>query len=167
MEATAKPFPYILRAAGLEDLELICRHREAMFRASGRPETDLQAMRSPFRHWLARELDQGRYFGFIAESLGAQVGGVGTMVLEWPPHPSHPEQAQRGYILNLFVEPEHRGHGLGAVLMSAAEADLVERGVGYAFLHATEQARPLYAATGWLTTSEMAKPRLGAARSIA
>lgn len=161
MEATAKPFPYILRAVGLEDIGLICRHREAMFRASGRPEADLKAMRSPFRHWLARELEQGRYFGFIAEALGAQVGGVGMMVLEWPPHPSHPEQAQRGYILNLFVEPEHRGHGLGAVLMSAAEADLVERGVGYAFLHATEQGRPLYAATGWLTTSEMAKPRLG------
>jgi len=167
MNEVAKPSLFVLRPVRHEDLDLICRHREEMFRGSGRPEAVLQAMRVPFRQWLARELEQGRYLGFIAESQGAKIGGVGMLVLGWPPHPSHPDQAQRGYILNLFVEPEHRGHGLGAVLMSAAEADLVERGVGYAFLHATEQGRPLYAGTGWLTTSEMAKPRLGAARSIA
>lgn len=146
-----------LRPIGPADLDLICKHREAMFRQSGRDEASLVAMRAPFRTWLKGALACGDYRGVMAEHDADPVGGVGVMVLDWPPHPSHPEQAKRGYVLNLFVEPEYRGRGLGAALRAAAEEILIERGVDLAILHATEQGRPLYLASGWSGTTEMAK----------
>lgn len=146
-----------LRPIAPADLDLVCRHREEMFREAGRAQTDLAAMIGPFRHWLAPRLADGRNFGFVAEQMYEPVGGVGLMEIDWPPHPSHPTDDRRGYVLNVFVEPHKRGQGVALRLMNAAENEFVRRGLTYAILHATEAARPLYERTGWSRTSEMAK----------
>lgn len=151
-----------LRPITPADLDLVCRHRHEMFREAGRSDAELSEMAAPFRRWLAERLASGAYLGFIAEVDGEPVGAIGLMVLDWPPHPEHPLEDQRGYVLNLFVEPAHRGRGQARALMQAAEACFAERGVSFAILHATEAGRPLYQGLGWGTTSEMAK-RLGAA----
>jgi GNAT superfamily N-acetyltransferase len=77
------------------------------------------------------------------------------MVIDWPPHPSHPEQAARGYILNVFVEPDRRGQGIAGGLMELAVAEGRRRGLQYMILHATAQGRPMYERLGWAQTSEM------------
>ena len=79
------------------------------------------------------------------------------MEIDWPPHPFHPGEGRRGYVLNVFVEPAHRRRGVARAMMAAAEAELVRRGLSYAVLHATEAGRPLYEARGWEATAEMAK----------
>jgi len=130
-----------------------------MFRDAGRAEALLDAMAGPFRDWLKPRLDDGRYFGFIAERDGKAVGGIGLMVLEWPPHPLHPAQDRRGYVLNVYVEPAHRGQGIARALMKAGEAEFQKRGIAFLVLHATEQGRPLYEAMAWAAPgSEMVKP---------
>jgi GNAT superfamily N-acetyltransferase len=143
------------------DLELICRHREEMFRESkapGRTEEMLATMTAHFRPWLANRLADGSYFGSIVEDDGMPVAGIGLMLIDWPPHPSHPAQDRRGYVLNVFVEPSHRRQGIAKLLMKAAEQEFVGRGVVFAALHATRMGRPLYEQLGWSATSEMAKP---------
>ena len=85
------------------------------------------------------------------------VAGIGLMTIDWPPHPSHPTQDRRGYVLNVFVESSHRRRGLAHRLMALAEAEFAERGVELAVLHATEKGRPLYDELGWRATTEMAK----------
>lgn len=145
------------RPVGSGDLELICRHRLEMFREARRPEPDLALMAAPFRDWLERQLAAGTYCGFVAEEAGQVVGGVGLMLIDWPPHPSHPLAASRGYVLNLFVEPVWRGRGVGRALMEAADAEFGRRGVSYAVLHSTTAGRPLYERMGWKTTSEMSR----------
>jgi ribosomal protein S18 acetylase RimI-like enzyme len=142
------------------DLELVCRHREEMFRASntpGRTEDVLNAMTAAFRTWLRPHLKDGSYFGFVVEDAGTPVAGIGLMVIDWPPHPSHPKEDKRGYVLNLFVEPLYRQRGLGNMLMGLGEAELRKRGVSYGVLHATRMGKPLYERMGWAGTSEMAK----------
>jgi GNAT superfamily N-acetyltransferase len=149
------------RPVGPDDLDLVCRHREEMFRASnapGRAEDDLRAMTAAFRQWLEPRLKDGRYFGYIAEIEGAAVAGIGLMIIDWPPHPSHPQEDKRGYVLNVFVEPTHRGRGLARMLMQLGEAEIGRRGVSFAILHATRMGRPLYEKIGWAQTSEMSKP---------
>lgn len=146
-----------LRPISPVDLDSICRHREAMFHEAGRPEADLAAMALPFRHWLEPRLADGRYFGFVAEQAGTSIGGVGLMEIDWPPHPSHPTDDRRGYVLNVFVEPDHRGCGIARLLMQASNEEFTRRGISYAILHATEAGRSLYERTGWRRTSEMAK----------
>jgi len=137
------------------DLALICRHRREMFRESGRPDGVLQPMTSLFEPWLAKRLADGSYFGWIAEREGEPIGGLGMMVVDWPPHPAHPHEDRRGYILNVFVEAEHRSAGVARTLMDMAEAEGRLRGIGYMFLHATETARPMYERRGWRGTTEM------------
>ena len=146
-----------LRPVAPADLEAICRHRLKMFAASGREEASLLPMIDGFRNWLTPNLANGVYFGFFAEEHGEVVGGVGLMVLDWPPNPNHPDDDRRGYVLNLYVEPEARGRGVAKRLMAAAEDEFRSRRIDYVILHATKMGRPLYEADGWIATSEMAK----------
>jgi GNAT superfamily N-acetyltransferase len=146
-----------LRHVSAADLDLVCRHREEMFRESGSPETDLAAMAAPFRSWLATRLIDGRYFGFIAEWDGMPIGGVGLMEIDWPPHPFHPTADRRGYVLNVFVESGYRGRGLASLLMEHSEREFERRGLTYLVLHATAAGRPVYERVGWAQTSEMSK----------
>ena len=152
-----------IREVTPDDLELICRHREEMFRDAGTPEAVLAAMTEHFRPWLATRLQDGSYFGYVISSEGRPIAGVGLMLIDWPPHPAHPTQAQRGYVLNVFVEPEFRRQGLASELMRLAEAEFDRRGVQFSILHATDKGQPLYRGLGWDTTSEMAKPILNSA----
>jgi GNAT superfamily N-acetyltransferase len=92
----------------------------------------------------------------MLEEAGQVVAGLGMMVIDWPPHPSHPNDDRRAYILNVFVEPEHRRKGLAKQLMALAEDKGRQLDLRYAILHSTRQGRPLYEALGWGPTSEMA-----------
>jgi GNAT superfamily N-acetyltransferase len=135
------------------DANVIATQRHLMFAEAGADPADMDPHFSP---WLEPRIVDGRYFGWIAMLEDEPVGGIGMMVLEWPPHPRHPAQAQRGYILNLYVTPEHRRHGIASALMERAYAEARARGITYVVLHATEQGRPLYERDGWTRTSEMA-----------
>lgn len=150
--------PIAVRSVEPDDLELICHHREEMFRDAGSAEQDLPVMTEHFREWLGPRLADGSYFGFILSCDGAPAAGVGLMLIDWPPHPLHPTNDRRGYVLNLFVEPEHRRKGLARRLMQLAEDELKRRGVSLIILHATEKGRPLYSQLDWVAGSaEMTK----------
>lgn len=147
-----------LRPVATSDLTRICDHRQEMFREAGKTDHDLARMASPFAVWLQPRLADGRYFGFMAEmENGETIGGVGLMEIDWPPHPAHPEDFRRGYVLNVFVEPPYRGRGIARALMEASEKAFQERGVTYAILHSTDAGRPCYEKMNWLLTTEMAK----------
>ncbi len=140
-----------------DDLELICRHREAMFQEAGFAADTLRTMTPHFRQWLEPRLIDGSYFGFFVMNGGRPVAGIGLMLIDWPPHPAHPTQDKRGYVLNVYVDPLHRRRGLAKQLMTLAEAEFARRGVAFAVLHATQAGQPLYETGGWRQTSEMSK----------
>jgi ribosomal protein S18 acetylase RimI-like enzyme len=146
---------YTTRAVTTSDLETICLHRELMFAASGRPRAALKPMTEAFRLWLPPKLASGDYFGWMVEHDRHVVAGLGMIVIDWPPHPSHPTQDVRGYILNVYVAPEHRRRGLAEQLMARAKLEGERRGLDYLVLHATDMGRPMYEKLGWKQTAEM------------
>jgi GNAT superfamily N-acetyltransferase len=146
-----------IRSLGPEDLAAICVHRYRMFAEMGSEIAKLDAMREPFAAWLEPRLADGRYFGFVAESPSAVVAGIGLLLLDWPPGPNHPASDVRGYILNVYVEPEFRQQGIARRLMERAEEECRERGVVYEMLHASAMGRPVYDGLGWTLTNEMGK----------
>lgn len=146
---------YDYRPATTGDLDLICRQRRDMFLDAGRPAGVLDEMARPFREWLAPRLRSGDYFGWIAQQAGEAVGGLGMQVVDWAPGPNHPTQDRRGYILNVFVEPAHRGRGVAAALMQLATDEGRRRGLDFLTLNATDKGRPLYAKLGWSQGNEM------------
>ncbi len=140
------------------DLDLICSHRVAMFSDGGKRTADeLVEMDRNFRRWLQPRLENGDYFGYVAEDDNRVIAGIGLMVLDWPPHPLHPVDDRRGYVLNMFVDPEYRRRGIARDLMDRAEKAFADRGIRYAVLHATARGRTAYERFGWHLTSEMAK----------
>lgn len=145
------------RRLELADLQMICAHRETMFLEAGGVPADLQVMTEHFRPWLQPRLADGRYYGFALLDNGNPVAAIGLMNIDWPPHPAHPDQDLRGYVLNVFVEPAYRRRGLASALMRLAEAEFTQRGLSFAVLHATQVGRPVYEALGWAATAEMAK----------
>lgn len=148
----------VVRPVTPQDIELICRQRVEMFSDAGRPDDLLQQMAPVFRDWLEPRLIDGRYFGFIAELAGRAVGGVGLIELDWPPHPLHPTEGRRGYVLNVFVEEDCRGLGIARQLMAVSEDAFSRRGLTFMALHATEKGRILYDRMGWSPSAEMTKP---------
>lgn len=146
-----------VRELSENDIELVCRHREEMFRDAGRSEEVLQVMTQHFRDWLRPHLRDRTYFGYVVCENGQPIAGIGLMLIDWPPHPSHPTTDKRGYVLNVYVEPEHRRRGLARELMRLADAKFAKRGVQFAILHATDKGRGMYAGLGWSGTTEMSK----------
>jgi ribosomal protein S18 acetylase RimI-like enzyme len=139
------------------DLEIICVHRETMFLEAGKDPSALQVMTEHFRPWLHERLLNSRYYGFALIEKEQPVATIGLMNIDWPPHPSHPTLDQRGYVLNVFVEPDYRRRGLASALMKLAEAEFAQRGMSFAVLHATTVGKPVYEGLGWAATTEMAK----------
>ncbi|MGT2493534.1 GNAT family N-acetyltransferase [Cupriavidus basilensis] len=111
-----------VRPLGVDDVELVCRHREEMFREAGRDNDILQTVTRQFRPWLEPRLRDGSYFGFVLEDQGQPVAGIGLMAIDWPPHPSHPTQDKRGYVLNVVCGQDIPQAGAGA------QADAAGRG---------------------------------------
>lgn len=141
----------------VDDLPMICVHRETMFLEAGGEPSELRVMTEHFRPWLHQRLVDGRYYGFALLDDVKPVAAIGLMSIDWPPHPAHPNLDQRGYVLNVFVEPAYRRRGLASALMKLAEAEFAQRGLTFAVLHATQAGKPVYEALGWAATAEMAK----------
>jgi GNAT superfamily N-acetyltransferase len=137
------------------DVELVCAHRQRMFLEAGHEQDVLNLMTTHFRSWLERALADGSYFGAVIELDGDPIASIGLMKINWPPHPFHPKEDGRGYVLNLFVEPAHRRKGIATRLMSYADAEFTRRGLHYRILHPTKMARPMYEEAGWHRSSEM------------
>ncbi|RXH56230.1 acetyltransferase [Granulicella sibirica] len=146
---------YTIRKMTVDDAGLVGEQREKMFQAVNKPQDALDAMREPFLKWVAPKLVDGSYLGWAVEHEGKAIGGAGLIVLDWPPHYLHPTDARRGYLLNVYVDGDHRGQGLARKLVEASYEGARELGIHYLVLHASELGRPVYERMGWKDTNEM------------
>jgi GNAT superfamily N-acetyltransferase len=144
------------RTATSADAALITSHRRAMFLSMPNPdEAALERMSRTFEPWVKERLANGRYLGWIVEEDGHVAGSAGMLLVDWPPHPLHPDTNQRGYLLNVFVEPESRRRGLAHGLIERCLAEAERRGIRVVTLHASDAGRPVYEKFGFHSTSEM------------
>ena len=128
-----------------------------MFLEAGKDIDVTKAMISPFKQWLENHLKNQTYYGFVIEDETGPIGSIGLMTIDWPPHPEHPNEGHRGYVLNLYVESKHRQKGHAKKLMLLADTEFADRGVSFYILHPTTMARPIYESLGWQTSGEMIK----------
>jgi GNAT superfamily N-acetyltransferase len=144
------------RSATQADAALITAHRRAMFASMPNPQDDLlSAMSCAFEQWVKERIADGRYLGWIVEDGGRVAGSAGLLIVDWPPHPLHPGDNQRGYLLNVFVEPEFRKRGLAHSLIKRCLTEARERGIRVVTLHSSDAGRPVYEKLGFHPTSEM------------
>jgi len=143
------------RLAGVADAELIAQHRRRMFVDAGQADdAALQPMEDNFVRWVRPKLKDGSYVGWLVEHEGRVVAGAGMWLMDFPPHWTDAEP-RRAYLLNFYVDPEFRGHGLAYGLLKNAVEDARARGIKVVALHASKFGKPIYERNGFKATSEM------------
>ncbi len=144
------------RRATVEDAALITRHRKAMFADAGSaPEPVLEEMGRNFEPWVHRMLANDKYVGWIISDEDRDIASAGLLMLDWAPHYLDPAGEQRGYVLNVFVEPEYRRRGLAQALMTECMDEAKRRGIRVVALHASQKGQPVYEKLGFTTSNEM------------
>ncbi len=143
-----------IRTATASDAETISGHRDRMFLDMGIDPAVVTAASDPALRWIRAALADGRYLGWLATEDSGVVGGVGLTFLDLPPN-MHTVNDQRGYLLNMFVEPAFRGQGIARTLVDRALAECRARGIDAVTLHASDAGRPLYESLGFTPTNEM------------
>ena len=144
------------RRATVQDSELITRHRKAMFAdMRDAPETILEEMGRHFEPWVQRMIAEDKYAGWITSNSDHPIASAGLLILDWAPHFLDPGCERRGYILNVFVEPEYRGQGLARMLTKECMDDARRRGIGVIALHASNKGQPVYEKLGFTASNEM------------
>lgn len=144
-----------LRPATESDARLIAEQRRAMFADAVVPiPSTLAEMQERFEPWVRERLANGSYRGWIAEDAGVPIGGAGLWLMEFPPHFLDVQPA-RGYLLNFYVGPEHRGAGLARRLLTACLEEGRRLGLRVLTLHASKFGRPLYEQYGFRGNNEM------------
>jgi GNAT superfamily N-acetyltransferase len=78
--------------------------------------------------------------------------GIVSMVLSHVPPRVTDHTTLEGYIINMFVEPQHRRRGIAQQLLDACVAKGEELQLRRLFLHATAAGRPLYEKAGFATS---------------
>jgi ribosomal protein S18 acetylase RimI-like enzyme len=144
------------RIATVADSAILTHHRHRMFVDAGRRDNPvLRVMSQNFEPWVVRMIKEGKYLGWLTEEDGKVVAGAGLLLLDWPPHPLDPHSTQRGYLLNVYVEPEYRRRKLASHLIEYALAEARRRKIKVVSLHSTDEGRALYESNGFRQTNEM------------
>jgi GNAT superfamily N-acetyltransferase len=155
-----KPLPIqdgiLLRETTVDDIAEIVRHRRAMFEDMGVGDpASLDRMESASGPYLQAAIAEDCYRGWFAMTAANQVaGGVGILLQSSPPRPWE-VRSRRAYLLNLYVDPQHRRQGIARLLTEASVAWCRREGFATVSLHASELGRPLYKSLGFEPTNEM------------
>ncbi len=120
----------------------------------GKYRESLDQYESASRKYFEAALQDGTYFGLLAE-LGSEIaGGGGVLIARWPGSPLNFEP-KRAWILNLFVEAQYRRQGLAKALTRALIDWCRQNGFASVALHASDYGRGLYEQLGFRSTNEM------------
>lgn len=147
---------YRLRLANADDAPILAAHRGAMFRDM--KEVDDQGasiIENASIDHLAALLEAREYIGFLVEHDGSVAGGGGVWLRPLLPRPGTLQGAVEGYVLNVYVDPDHRRGGVARAIMRAIEEWCRERGVARVVLHASAMGRALYEELGFVDSNEM------------
>jgi GNAT superfamily N-acetyltransferase len=139
---------YRVRAATLDDVGTLVRHRIEMFTDMGVP-LDAATLDAAFRTWLAGVMPAGTYRAWFAETDAGEIAaGGGISILPWPPGPRYMGD-RLAFVYNVYTEPAHRRRGVARLLMDTIHAWCRAAGITSMALNASEDGRVLYESMGY------------------
>jgi len=109
-------------------------------------DRDVDEFAGLLRDWVEDAGD--RYLCAIAELDGELVGMASLVMFDRVPNPDQPRRLA-GDIQSVYVEPEHRGRGLGRQLVELLIDEADRRGIAKLTADSSEEALPLYRRLGF------------------
>jgi len=104
--------------------------------------------------FLRAALHDARWALWVAEDEGRIVANAFVQVVAKVPRPGRFDDAI-GYLTNVYVEPEERGRGLGALLLRRVTAWARDRDLELLVVWPSERSRTLYGREGFRAESEI------------
>ncbi len=119
------------------------------------PPEGLDAADRDYRRWARARLRSGELVGFIVEtSAGERVASACLWLM-----PTQPRPLWKGtvapYLMSMYTEVPHRGHGHATRLTRAAVQWSRRHGYSVLLLHASKFGRRIYESEGFQPTNEM------------
>lgn len=149
---------YTIRRAFAAEAPIIARQRRGMFEDMGGSYSrylSVVGMDEAFVAWVTPRIESEEYLGWFAvDSEDKPVAGAGLWIQHWTPQV--PDlSTRRAYVMNVFVDSEHRSRGLARQLLNTVLDWCHNDGIFIVTLHASDKGRPLYESLGFQQTNEM------------
>jgi len=142
----------------LDDDLIISQYREhwldmGLHRAEIRDDWQTSAER-----FLHNARIHNQLVSYVALDEDTPVGSANCHVTEQRYPAFRTMDAERcGYLWGVYVHPQHRGNGIGSMLIDQCLVYLKEIGCARATLHAGQRSTPLYLRHGFETTDELSR----------
>ena len=149
-----------LRAARLEDIPTLIKHRRGMFEQMALAEgknhdpASLDAMDVAYAPFARAGLADGRMRAWVIEDRGQVVASGAILLVDWLPRPDG-KRSVLAYVHGIYTEPEYRRIGLARRILQAVIDACRARGLPRITLHASDAGRHLYETLGFRPTNEM------------
>ena len=155
-----------IRQATPDDSWLLATQRVAMFRDMGRTVAAIeQPLLQSCDDYFKTAIASGEYVGWVANLAAAPheaIGGAGVQFRPLVPRTDSTGRflvtGREGLVLNVYVAPAHRRHGVGRALMETLIAWAPRAGIVRLVLHASPDGRHLYESLGFTPSNEMLFP---------
>jgi GNAT superfamily N-acetyltransferase len=144
------PATRTVRRATQDDLTTLAHFRWA-FRSRRHPAAEEEnEFVARCVEWMRSRLrPDSRWRVWLLEENGTPIGNLWVQIIEKIPNPGN-EPELHAYVSNVFVMPEHRNKGGGALLLDAATAECQSFHVDTMFLWPSPESRALYARNGFV-----------------
>ena len=144
-----------IRPATVDDMPELLRQRRRMYEDMGNRDANaLTAMVAATAAFLPNAMADGLFHGWLAENQGRIVGGGAVIVTPWVAHP-HDLACRHATVLNVYTYAEFRRRGVARSVMATILDWCRSQGLATAFLHASDEGRPLYESMGFHSSNEM------------
>lgn len=141
-----------VQAARLEDLPELAEWRIRVLRdVFELPEdADLEVLREENVRYYRKHLTDGTHTACFARDTetGKTLGCGGICYYDEMPSPDNPA-GSCGYLMNIYVTPEHRSAGVGREIVEYLLRDAAGRKTGKVFLETSDAGRSLYERAGF------------------
>lgn len=146
---------YTTRPATPEDAPVLAMRRR-MFLAMGKPDDHrMQRVAEAFTMWVADAMRRGRYIGWLVETpVHEPIANAGLLLIESPPN-LRDLGLIRGYVLNVWTDPEHWRNGIARGLMQTVMTEAHRRRIRVLTLHASDEGKQGYEKLGFRASREM------------
>lgn len=134
------------RQATIEDIpELVkCRIRQLIDEGQ-EPDKDIRTVNTEyFREYM----ESGQMEEWVCEEKGSIIATGAIIYFRFPPSFTN-RGGLKGYITNIYTDPEYRGQGVATQMLRILEDRMREQGVCRIWLEASKWGRPVYEKYGF------------------
>jgi GNAT superfamily N-acetyltransferase len=135
--------------AGEDDVPALAELRWGLYAEyQGLPTEAPEAYRERFAGFATEALASDGWRCWVARARGRLVGAMWLQTVPRVPIPGK-RAGPIGYLTNVYVAPEHRNGGLGAVLLDNVTSWCRDEGYSFVIVWPTERSRPFYGRGGF------------------